>query len=74
MGGKCSDHGLDRFFFAPFTFSEADQYFKKLLKGENLTAEESEKYKTAIMSELCRMNHRRGWVQQFHVGALRNNN
>jgi glucuronate isomerase len=26
------------------------------------------------MAELSRMNHKRGWVQQFHVGALRNNN
>jgi Glucuronate isomerase len=26
------------------------------------------------MTELCRMNHKRGWVQQFHVGAMRNNN
>jgi glucuronate isomerase len=26
------------------------------------------------MTELCRMNHKRGWTQQFHVGALRNNN
>ncbi|NMD03887.1 MAG: glucuronate isomerase, partial [Bacteroidales bacterium] len=48
--------------------------FKKLLKGDSLSSDESEKYKTAIMTELCRMNHRRGWVQQFHVGALRNNN
>ena len=26
------------------------------------------------MIELCRMNHKRGWTQQFHVGAIRNNN
>jgi glucuronate isomerase len=74
MGGKCSDHGLDRFFFAPFTATEADKIFKKLLRGETLSAEDSEKYKAAVMTELCRMNHKRGWTQQFHVGALRNNN
>ena len=33
-----------------------------------LSAEETEKYKTAVMTELCRMNHKRGWTQQFHVG------
>jgi len=74
MGGKCSDHGLDRFFFAPFTATEADKIFKKLIRGETLSAEDSEKYKAAVMTELCRMNHKRGWTQQFHVGALRNNN
>jgi glucuronate isomerase len=74
MGGRLSDHGLDRFFYGPFTASEADRIFKKLLKGEQITEEETEKYRAAAMTELCRMNHKRGWTQQFHVGALRNNN
>ncbi len=74
MGGRLSDHGLDRFYFSSFTSAEADKIFKKLLKGETLSCEESEKYKAAVMTELCRMNHKRGWTQQFHVGAMRNNN
>jgi glucuronate isomerase len=74
MGGRASDHGMDRFYFAPFNASEADKYFKKLLKGEALSFDESEVYRCAIMTELCKMNHKRGWVQQFHVGAMRNNN
>lgn len=74
MGGRLSDHGLDRFYFEPCTASEADKIFKKLLKGDSLSSEESEKYKAAVMTELCRMNHKRGWTQQFHVGAMRNNN
>jgi glucuronate isomerase len=36
--------------------------------------DETEKFRSAVMLELCRMNHKRGWVQQFHVGAMRNNN
>jgi glucuronate isomerase len=74
MGGRLSDHGLDRFYFADFNASEIDSIFKKLLKGETISIEEAEKYKTAAMLELCRMNHKRGWTQQFHVGAMRNNN
>jgi len=74
MGTKASDHGLDRFYFAAFTASEVDKIFKKLLKGEMISDEETEKYKAATMTELCRMNHKRGWTQQFHVGAMRNNN
>ncbi|MGD0342513.1 MAG: glucuronate isomerase [Bacteroidales bacterium] len=74
MGGRASDHGLDRFYFARYTASEADKYFRKLLKGQPLSCEESEAYRCAIMTELCKMNHKRGWVQQFHVGAMRNNN
>jgi len=74
IGGRLSDHGLDRFYFESFTASEADKIFKKLLKGDSISFEDAEKYKTAAMLELCRMNHKRGWTQQFHVGAMRNNN
>jgi glucuronate isomerase len=73
-GGRLSDHGLDRFYFDKYTPSEIDATFRKLLRGEILSAEENEKYKTAVMTELCRMNHKRGWTQQFHIGAIRNNN
>ncbi len=74
LGGRLSDHGLDRFYFAAFTFAEIDKIFKNLLKGNLISHEDSEKYKTAVMLELCKMNHKRGWTQQFHVGAMRNNN
>jgi glucuronate isomerase len=73
-GGRVSDHGLERFYYDSFTSDEADKYFKQVLKGKILSAEESEKYKAAVMTELCRMNHKRDWTQQFHLGALRNNN
>lgn len=74
MGGRLSDHGLDRFYFDTYTESEINRTVKKLIKGETLSPEESEKYKTAVMTELCKMNSKRGWTQQFHVGAMRNNN
>ena len=74
MGGRLSDHGLDRFYFDIYSAAEIEKIFKKLLKGDMLPGEESEKYKCALMTELCRMNHKRGWTQQFHVGAMRNNN
>jgi len=73
-GCRLSDHGMDRFYFDTTTPGESDKIFQKLLRGETISIEEAEKYRTAIMTELCRMNHRRGWTQQFHVGAMRNNN
>lgn len=74
MGARVSDHGIDRFYYSSYTATDANNIFRKLLGGVNVTNEESEKYKTAVMTELCRMNHKRGWVQQFHAGAIRNNN
>jgi glucuronate isomerase len=74
MGCRLSDHGLDRFYFAIFTPQEIEKIFGNILKGETISVEDAEKYKTAIMLELCRLNHKRGWTQQFHIGAMRNNN
>lgn len=74
VGCRVSDSGPDRFFYAPFTDEEVGVIFKKALDGKTLDAEEKEKYCTAVMVELSKLNHKRGWVQQFHVGALRNNN
>jgi len=74
MGGRLSDHGLDRFYFSTFTSVEIERIFKNLRNGEIISLEETEKYKTAVMLELCKLNHKRGWTQQFHVGAMRNNN
>ncbi|MDP4221996.1 MAG: glucuronate isomerase [Bacteroidota bacterium] len=73
-GGRLSDHGLDRFYFTPFTQDETDRIFRNLLSGNAPDPDQSEKFKTAVMLNLCRMNHKRGWTQQFHVGAMRNNN
>lgn len=73
-GCRVSDSGPERFFFASYTDHEIDIIFKKLLNNQSIDDTEKEKYCTAIMVELSRMHHKRGWVQQFHVGALRNNN
>jgi glucuronate isomerase len=74
MGCRLSDHGLDRFYFENFKASDINKIFEKLLKGDDISVEETEIYKTAVMLELCKLNHKRDWTQQFHVGAMRNNN
>jgi len=73
-GCRQSDHGLDRFFFTEYTENEIDRIIKKMLTGKSFNEGDPEKYKCAVMTELCKMNHKRGWTQQFHVGAMRNNN
>ena len=74
MGCKLSDHGLDRFFCEEYTMDEIKAIFAKARKAETLTAEEIDKYKSAVLYQLAVMDHNKGWTQQFHIGAIRNNN
>ncbi len=74
MGCRISDHGLDRFFCEDYTNEEIEAIFAKAMKKEALTQEEILKYKSAVLYELAVMDHAKGWVQQFHIGAIRNNN
>ncbi len=74
MGCRLSDHGLERLSSAPFTESVVQQIFKKRMAGNQLDASEVETYKSALLYWLGTGYHQRGWTQQYHLGALRNNN
>lgn len=74
LGCRLSDHGLERLFAAEFSDKEADRIFRKKLENQIVTPEETEIYQSAILFYLGLGYHRRGWTQQFHLGALRNNN
>jgi glucuronate isomerase len=73
-GCRLSDHGLDRPYAADYTEKEIEQIFAKIRTHKTLTATECEQFKSAMLVEFGTMNHRKGWVQQFHIGAMRNNN
>ena len=73
-GCKLCDHGLNSMSFAEFTDAEVDATLKAKLAGKAVSAEEAEKFKTALLLFLSESYHKFGWVQQFHLGALRNNN
>jgi len=73
-GCRLSDHGLDTAFAEDFTADEIDAIFTKVRTGFSLTLKEILKFKSCMLYEFGRMDHSRGWAQQFHIGALRNNN
>ena len=74
MGCRISDHGLETFYAEDFTMEEVDHIFKNTLKGIQPTQEEVLKFKSAILLDFARMDHAKGWAQQFHIGAIRDNN
>jgi glucuronate isomerase len=73
-GCRISDHGLNKLSFAPFTESGVAHVFEKRRNNMAITPTEIEEFKTALLQFLCDEYTARGWVQQFHLGALRNNN
>jgi glucuronate isomerase len=74
MGCRASDHGLDRIPAAPFTTAEAESAFASLRSGAALYSGDAEVFRSALLYHLALFDHARGWVQQFHLGALRNTN
>jgi glucuronate isomerase len=74
MGSRLSDHGIENFFAESHTEKEIGTIFIKIRNGNALTCEEANKFKSAMLYELAVMDYDTNWVQQFHVGALRNAN
>jgi glucuronate isomerase len=74
MGCSVSDHGLEEIYADDFTGSEIDSIFNKVHGGKNLSEAEQRKFKSAMLIHFAEWDWEKGWVQQFHLGALRNNN
>lgn len=73
-GCKLSDHGIEEFYAEPYTQSEIESIFNKVYGGNELTKAEILKFKSAMLHEGAIMDWEKGWTQQFHYGAIRNNN
>lgn len=74
VGARVSDHGLDTVPYAEPDYALAQEAYRKALSGEALSPLERDTYKTCVLRSLGRMYAARGWVMQYHIGALRNNN
>jgi glucuronate isomerase len=74
MGGKLSDHGLEQLYAADYTDADIRRIFDHVRAGQAVTPEEGIQFKSALLYEFGLMDAEKGWTQQFHIGALRNNN
>jgi glucuronate isomerase len=74
MGCNVSDHGLEEIYADDFTGSEIDAIFNKVHGGKFVSEAEQRKFKSAMLIHFAEWDWEKGWVQQFHLGALRNNN
>lgn len=73
-GCKISDHGLEQIYAEDYTDQEIKAIFAKIRSNQSITHDEVLKFKSAMLIHFAVWDHEKGWVQQFHLGALRNNN
>lgn len=73
-GCRLCDHGFEHMYAEDYTETEVKAIFKKKWDGLTISNEEVLKFQSALLQFLSAQYHEFGWVQQFHLGALRNNN
>jgi glucuronate isomerase len=73
-GCSVSDHGLEQIYAEDYTQEEIRSIFNKIRTKQVLMPGEILKFKSAMLYEFAIWDHEKGWVQQYHLGALRNNN
>lgn len=74
MGGRLSDHGLEQIYAEDYEDSEIELIFNRLMSGKLISQKEKWQFKSAMLVYFAHLDHEKGWTQQFHLGALRNNN
>lgn len=73
-GCRVSDHGLIQM-PARLEFSSAlETEFAAFVTNRKGSFSDPDAFMGYVLLELCRMYHARDWVQQFHLGPIRNNN
>ena len=74
-GCRIADHGLTKM-PSGFTFTVSlEKEFIEFIENKNAaTFSQPEIFAGAVLMALCTTYYKKGWVQQFHLGALRNNN
>jgi len=73
-GSRLSDHGIEEFYDEPYTEKEINAIIAKALKKQALTREETRQYKHWFLTMQAEMDFEAGWAQQYHYGAIRDNN
>jgi len=73
-GCSVSDHGLEAIYAEDYSDIEIEAIFNTIRSGKELTNLEKRKFTSAMLVQFAEWDWEKGWVQQYHLGALRNNN
>lgn len=74
MGCRVSDHGLEVIDVEEYTDAEIKNIFTAIRGGAVVSKADNLKFRSAMLVEFAKWDHEKGWIQQYHLGAIRNNN
>ncbi len=75
QAGCCvSDHGIERMYADSFDDDQVQRIFNQAMKDGPITEVQHNVFRSAMLYAFAEWDHEKGWVQQYHLGALRNNN
>jgi glucuronate isomerase len=73
-GCRVSDHGLEQIYADDYTTAEISEIFGRIRSGNELSLSDNRKFQSAMLVYFAELDVEKGFVQQYHLGALRNNN
>lgn len=73
-GCRLSDHGIEEFYDETYTDKEIENIFVKATGGQQLSNHEIRQYKNCFLTVMAEMDADADWTQQYHYGAIRDNN
>ena len=71
VGCRISDHAL---VYVPFNLGDAKAVFDKAMRGEKISDDEADVFRTNVLEHCAKEYTKRDWAMQLHIGAIRNNN
>jgi glucuronate isomerase len=74
QGCRLSDHGMNHCFADFCSEKVAAEIFAKARRGEAVSPPEHGQFTSFMMLFFGRLDAKRGWTKQLHIGALRNAN
>lgn len=73
-GCRVSDHGLEFMVGDAACSADVKATFARARAGGSVDPAAADGFRAALLLEMAAWDQRRGWVQQFHIGAMRDNN
>ncbi len=71
---RLSDHNIEEFYDEHYTSSQIEVIFEKAMRGQTLSQFEIHQYKHCFLTRMSEMDYDSGWAQEYHCGAIRDNN